>query len=464
MNEYDIKDTIAALSTPYSKSALALIRMSGSKALEIASKICFYAGDENKNITKFEHRKSYYALVKDENNTPIDELIVLSILAPNTFTSEDTIEFISHGSIVVIDSLLNLLIRNGARAANRGEFTYRAYINGRIGISEAEAIHDLIDSNNRLMAEASIYKMRGRLTREIDKLRDNIKNSLILVYGELDFPEDDTETFSYDKLIENFINIKKDIENILYNSNRVENLINGIKIAILGRVNAGKSSIFNMILDKNRAIVSNIAGTTRDFLSENIYIDNIPFYLMDTAGFHKEADNDIELEGIERAKKCAYEANIILAVFDSSRNADENDINLIEFLTTLKDKNIIYILNKSDEEKKFDYNIDSNNIITISTKTKEGKDKLIKELKNYVNDSDIDIFNKESYVNNRERGYLEKGLKQLDICIEKSKMSFSLDEVAEEMNILNNILGNVSGKIDAEEVINEIFANFCIGK
>lgn len=464
MNEYDIKDTIAALSTPYSKSALALIRMSGSKALEIASKICFYAGDENKNIHKFEHRKSYYALVKDENNTPIDELIVLSTLSPNTFTSEDTIEFISHGSIVVIDSLLNLLIRNGARAANRGEFTYRAYINGRIGISEAEAIHDLIDSNNRLMAEASIYKMRGRLTREIDKLRDNIKNSLMLVYGELDFPEDDTETFSYDKLIENFINIKKDIENILYNSSRVENLINGIKVAILGRVNAGKSSIFNMILDKNRAIVSNIAGTTRDFLSENIYIDNIPFYLMDTAGFHKEADNDIELEGIERAKKCANEANIILAVFDSSSNADENDINLIEFLKTLKDKNIIYILNKSDEEKKFDYNIDSKNIINISTKTKEGKDKLIQSLKNYVNDSDIDIFNKESYVNNRERGYLEKGLKQIDICIEKSKMSFSLDEVAEEMNILNNILGNVSGKIDAEEVINEIFANFCIGK
>ena len=463
-NIYDIKDTIVALSSPYSKSALAIIRMSGNKALEIASKICFYAGDENKNIKNFEHRKSYYALIKDENNTPIDELIVLSTLSPNTFTSEDTIEFISHGSIVVIDSLINLIIRNGARAANRGEFTYRAYINGRIGISEAEAIHDLIDSNNKLMAEASIYKMRGRLTREIDKLRENIKNSLMLVYGELDFPEDDTESFSYDKLIENFYELKKDIENILSNSKRVENLINGIKVAILGRVNAGKSSIFNMILDRERAIVSNIAGTTRDFLSENIYIDNIPFYLMDTAGFHKEADNDIELEGIERAKKCAYESNIIIAVFDISDKANEDDINLIDFLKTLSNKNIIYILNKTDSENKFDYGIEAENIINISTKTKEGKEKLIEALKNYVSDSDINIFNKESYVNSRERGYLEHGLKQLDVCIEKSKLSFSLDEVAEEMNILNNILGNVSGKIDAEEVINEIFANFCIGK
>ena len=464
MNEYDIKDTIAALATPYSKSALAIIRMSGSKSLEIASKICFYANDENKNIKNFEHRKSYYALIKDENNTPIDELIVLSTLSPNTFTSEDTIEFISHGSIVVIDSLMNLLIRNGARSANRGEFTYRAYINGRIGISEAEAIHDLIDSNNKLMAEASIYKMRGRLTREIDKLRENIKNSLMLVYGELDFPEDDTESFSYDKLIEMFIQIKNDIENILSNSKRVENLINGIKVAILGKVNAGKSSIFNMILGNERAIVSNIAGTTRDFLSENIYIENIPFYIMDTAGFHKEADNDIELEGIERAKKCADEADIVLAVFDSSIDADEDNINLIKLLNTLNNKNIIFILNKSDEEKKFNYKIESSNIINISTKTGEGKNTLIQTLKNYVTDSDIDIFNKESYVNNREKGYLKRGLEQIDICIEKSKASFSLDEIAEEMNILNNILGNVSGKIDAEEVINEIFANFCIGK
>lgn len=463
MNEYDLKDTIVALSTPFSKSALAVIRMSGNKSLEIASKICFYANNENINIKKFEHRKSYYALIKDENNNPIDELILLTTLSPNTFTTEDTVEFICHGSVVIIESLINLIIRNGARAANRGEFTYRAYINGRIGISEAEAVHDLIDSNNRLMAEASIYKMRGRLTREIDRLRENIKNSLILIYGEIDFPEDETENFSYNKLIENFYKIKKDIENILNNSKKVETLINGIKVAILGKVNAGKSSIFNMILGKDRAIVSSVAGTTRDFLSENIYIENIPFYLMDTAGFHKEANNDIEIEGIERAKKCADESNIIIAVFDGSKKVSEDDINLIEFLETIKDKNIIYLINKSDIENKFDYDF-KNPIINISAKTEDGKEKLFSALKNYIKDGDIQIFNKESYVNNRERGYLERGLKQIDICIKKSKQNYSLDEVAEEMNILNNILGNVSGKIDAEEVISEIFENFCIGK
>lgn len=462
INYYDIKDTIVALATPYAKSALAVIRMSGNNALSIASKVSFYANSENKNIIKFEHRKSYYALIKDENNNPIDELIILTTLSPNSFTTEDTVEFISHGSIVVIDELLKLLVRQGARLANKGEFTYRSYINGRIGISEAEAIHDLIDSNNNLMAKASIYKMRGKLTREIDKLRDSIKSALILVYGELDFPEDETEDFSYDSLIENFYNIENNIHHILNSSKRVENLINGIRVSIIGRVNAGKSSIFNMILGKERAIVSNIEGTTRDFLSENIYIDGIPFYIMDTAGFHKEANDDIEKEGIERAKRCADEAHIILAVFDGSREIDDDDKNLIDFLASLEDKTIHYIINKSDEKQKFNYSF--NNTINISTKTEEGKDKLLEALKNYIQSSDIDLFNKESYVNNRERNYLEKSLSQLSICIEKAKKNYSLDEVAEEMNILNNILANVSGKVDAEEVIDEIFTNFCIGK
>ncbi len=462
INYYDIKDTIVALATPYAKSALAVIRMSGNNALSIASKVSFYANSENKNIIKFEHRKSYYALIKDENNNPIDELIILTTLSPNSFTTEDTVEFISHGSIVVIDELLKLLVRQGARLANKGEFTYRSYINGRIGISEAEAIHDLIDSNNNLMAKASIYKMRGKLTREIDKLRDSIKNALILVYGELDFPEDETEYFSYDSLIENFYNIEKNIYHILNSSKRVENLINGIRVSIIGRVNAGKSSIFNMILGKERAIVSNIEGTTRDFLSENIYIDGIPFYIMDTAGFHKEANDDIEKEGIERAKRCADEAHIILAVFDGSREIDDDDKNLVDFLESLENKTIHYIINKSDEKQKFNYSF--NKTINISTKTEEGKDKLLEALKNYIQSSDIDLFNKESYVNNRERNYLEKALSQLSICIEKAKQNYSLDEVAEEMNILNNILANVSGKVDAEEVIDEIFTNFCIGK
>lgn len=464
MSEYDIKDTIVALATPFSKSALAIVRLSGSKSFDIASKICFNAKTEN-IIKKFEHRKSYYVVIKDGDNIPIDELVILISVSPNTFTAEDTVEFISHGSVVVIETLIKLILRHGARLASRGEFTYRAYINGRIGISEAEAIHDLIESDNRLMAEASVYKMRGRLTREIDGLREKLKNALILLEGEIDFPEDETLTFSYISLIESLTIIKDDIKNILHNSKKVQNIMRGIKVAILGRINAGKSSVFNMILEKDRAIVSSVAGTTRDFLTESLYIDNIPFYIIDTAGFHHDTDNDIELEGIERAKKCAFESDVILAVFDGASKVTEDDISLISFLREMKNKKIIYVLNKSDMTFNLDYSFDEFAfVVSLSAKTEYGKYSLFDALKSAVKDEDMDIFSKESYVNTRERGYLEEGLYQVDICIDKCREEYTLDHIAEEMRILNNVLGNVSGKIEAQDVINEIFSNFCIGK
>lgn len=463
-DEYNINDTIVALATPFFKSALAVIRMSGKNAFNIASSICYNAKTEKK-IKSFEHRKSYYVIVKDENGALVDELVILTTLSPNTFTAEDTIEFISHGSPVVIETLIGLIIRNGARLAKNGEFTYRAYINGRISISEAEAIHDLIESDNRFMAEASIYKMRGRLTHEIDSLKDKLKYTIMLVEGEIDFPEDETVIFSYGELIENLKLIKKDIENILFNSHKVQKLMHGIKVAILGRVNAGKSSVFNMILDKDRAIVSSLEGTTRDFLTESIYIDNIPFYIMDTAGFHDEASDEVEIEGIERAKKCALESDIILAVFDSGEKTSKDDIALIDFLSNIKDKEIIYVLNKNDRAFKFEGVLDDSRVkVSLSAKTNEGKLLLINAMKSLIKKEDIDIFNKDVYVNIRERGCLEAALKQIDLCIEKSNDKYTLDHIAEEIRSLNDILGKVSGRLEADDIINEIFSKFCIGK
>lgn len=467
-NIYNIEDTIVALSTAYAKSALAVIRLSGKDALNITESIC-QSVKSKKSIKKFEHRKSYYVNILDSDNSLIDELVILTTLAPNTFTTEDTVEFFPHGSTVVVENLISLLVKKGARLAERGEFTYRAYINGRIGISEAEAIHDLIESDNRLTATASIYKMKGRLSNEINNLRNAVKEVLILIEGELDFPEDETEEFSYEKLVFKFKEIKNKINLLLKHSNTVQKLMNGISVAIIGKVNSGKSSIFNMLLDKDRAIVSNIAGTTRDFLSETIYINSIPFYITDTAGFHKEAVDEIEKEGIERAKKCANDAGVIIAVFDGSKQLDENDNYLINYLNTLNqnNKNIIYVLNKSDEKIKAEIksNIFNNiEFIKLSAKTFEGKDLLTDLLTKSFAQKDKEIFNNESYVNERERGMLEKSLSALEICIEKSKEKYPLDYIAEEARLLNSILSNVSGKIEAEDIINEIFSRFCIGK
>lgn len=469
-NVYNLKDTIVALATPYAKSALAVVRMSGKDAINIISNICTTATG-GKKIKKFEHRKSYYVNITDSDESIVDELVILITLSPNSFTTEDTVEFFSHGSTVVIENLINLLVTNGCRLANRGEFTYRAYINGRIGISEAEAIHDLIEADNKLTATASIYKMKGRLSSEINNLRDSIKEVLILIEGELDFPEDETEEFSYERLISEFYNIKNKIEILLKHSNTVQKLMTGIFVAIIGKVNSGKSSIFNMLLDKDRAIVSNIAGTTRDFLSESIYINSVPFYITDTAGFHKEAVDEIEKEGIERAKKCASDASVIIAVFDCLSPLDENDNYLIEYLSSLKqtdkNKNIIYVLNKCDEKSKSEITgeiFNNSDFIKLSTKTFEGRDLLTQALTKSFTQEEKKIFNTESYVNARERGLLEQSLAALDICIEKSKDKYQLDYIAEEARVLNNILSNVSGKIEAEDIINEIFSRFCIGK
>jgi len=462
MSEYDIKDTIVALSTPLAKSALAIVRMTGKESVNIAKKICFNALTDIK-IEKFEHRKSYYVNIKDKNNIIIDELVVLITLSPNTFTSEDTVEFFPHGSIVIIEALLELAVSYGARLAQKGEFTYRAYINGRLSISEAEAIHDIIESKNRLMSEASIYKMKGRLNRSIDTLKGYVKDILILVEGEIDFPEDDTVPFSYSILIEKLKTLRDKINGILESSKTVHKIIDGVKITILGKVNVGKSSIFNMLVESNRAIVSSVAGTTRDFIHEVFYIDSIPFYIMDTAGFHAETDNEIEIEGIRRSKECALESDIILAVFDKSSSIEKDDLFLMEYLGTLQNKNIIYVLNKRDCENNFDTSY-IKNFIPLSTKTLQGKGEIVDCFRSIFKQSDMEVFNKESYVNLREKGYLELAITIIDECIKKSEDDYMLDNVAEDIRILNNTLFNINGKIEANDVIDEIFSKFCIGK
>lgn len=462
MNEYNINDTIVALATPLAKSAIAVIRLSGKDAFNIASSIC-YSVITDKQIKKFEHRKSYFVNVKDKERNIIDELVILINKSPNSFTTEDTVEFYCHGSLVVIENLMNLIVSRGARLANRGEFTYRAYMGGRIGISEAEAIADLIDSENTYQAKASIYKMKGRFGHEIEALREAVLDTLTLVYGEIDFPEDETENFSYEALNNKLMIIRENIKNILSSSKTVKKLMDGIKVAILGKVNAGKSSIFNMLLDKNRAIVSNIAGTTRDSIHELIYINSVPFYIMDTAGLNSNSSDSIEHIGIEKSFECGVYANVILAVFDCSSEYSKEDEELKKFLETQKDKTIIYILNKIDLEKKLNTS-SITDYIEISTKNLKGKDKLIEKLSNIFTQADREVFNNESYVNLREKTFLENSIEIIDSILEKTSSNYSLDQIAEDINLLNNTLGFVSGKIESDDVINTIFSKFCIGK
>ncbi len=465
-NNYSLDDTIVALSSPYAKSAIAVIRMSGKDALNIARAISINTKSQ-KQIKNFTSHKAYYVEIKDGENI-VDDAVLLVMKNPNTYTTEDVVEIYSHGSIPVIEKIIALIIKHGARLASAGEFTYRAYINGRLDISEATAIHDLIDANNYLEAEASIYKMKGRLKTEVDDIRNALTDVLIQIEGSLDFPEDDDIEFSYSDITSAFKHLLDKIEYIIHASNTVRKFINGVRIAIVGKTNVGKSSIFNMLLDTERASVSDIAGTTRDSLHECIYIDSIPYYLMDTAGFHGDTSDKIEQLGIERSTKCINEADIVIAVFDYNSKINEDDNAIIELLKTIKNKTIIFVLNKTDLEQNIDYdfaaNFNTESPVLLSVKNKSGKVELVDRIKSTTSQSDIEIFKKETYINMTEKEYLLKSIDVINDCLTKIEANESLDIVAEEARLVLALINNISHPLATDDIINEIFSRFCIGK
>ncbi len=457
---YNLDDTIVALSSPYGKSAIAVIRMSGKNSIDIARNI---SSRNNKKIENFESHKAYNVDIIDDNSI-IDNVLMLVMKSPNTYTTDDTVEFYTHGSIPVIERLISLLVSKGARLASKGEFTYRAYINGKIDMSEATAVHDLIESKNYLAAEASVYKMKGRLKTEVDEIKEALTDTLIHIEGELDFPEDETVEFSYEAIYKSFVNLKNKITHILEASEVVGKFIDGLRIAIIGKTNVGKSSIFNMLLGMERSIVSDIAGTTRDSLHECIYIDDIPYYLMDTAGFHEKSENEIEQMGIERTIKCAKEADVIIAVFDHSQKFAEDDNAIVKFLESVEDKKIIYVINKTDLEKNIDHNFESENTILLSTKNKTGKSELIEQIKRNVSEDDIDLIKKETYINIVEKNYLRNATEEIEHCLIKIENEESLDIIAEEARIITKLINNISHPTTADDIIDVIFSKFCIGK
>lgn len=455
---YKLEDTIVSLSSVYGKSAIAVVRMSGKEAINILKQTAY--SKDGKKIETFENRKTYYVTIKDKESA-VDMLLVVVTHAPNTYTGQDMVELYPHGSVAVIERLINLMIRLGARAASNGEYTYRAYINGKIDMSEALAIHDLIESDNYRKAEASLYKMEGRLSKEVSEIKEALINTLIRIEGELDFPEDETVEFSYSELEKSFLLLKEKTEHILSVSNVVEKIMQGVRVAIIGKVNAGKSSIFNMIVGSEHAIVSDMAGTTRDSIRQCVYIEGTPYYITDTAGFNKNPENKVEQIGIERTIKNANEADVILAVFDGSENVTEDDKSVLDYLKNIK-KHLIYILNKSDLGIKTDYGFEK--YIKLSAKTGEGKKELISELQNIIKKEDIDIFTKETYINAEEKRYLSESLALIIKCIDETNAHSPLDIIAEETRILTSKINNIITPLETTDVINEIFSRFCIGK
>lgn len=456
--------TIAAISTAPAIGGIGIVRMSGKDCFEVLEKIFKPKNPETiENIAGY--RIKYGTIVNPETNRVVDEVLVSYFKCPKSYTAENMCEINSHGGIVVLREILELCLKNGAELAKPGEFTERAFLNGRIDLTQAEAIIDIINAKSTREAQESANQLEGYLSRKINEIREKIMDIMVKIEANIDYPEYDVEEVS-NKDAENKL---KEIENELIKlSKTFENgkiLKEGVKIAIIGSPNAGKSSLLNSMLKEERAIVTDIAGTTRDIIEEQISIEGIPFKVIDTAGI-RDAKDKIEQIGIEKSKKAANEADVILAVFDSSVPLNDEDR---EILNLLKHKKSIIVLNKTDlkqivnNECKEIQDVNTE-VINISLKNNEGLERIYESLVKMFNLNQINLDNELTITNIRHQELINKAIESTRMALNDLNNSMPIDIISINIKEILEHLGEITGDNVSEDIIKSIFAKFCLGK
>ena len=455
--------TIAAISTATGNGGIGIIRMSGKKSFEILNKFFVPSNKNNQEINGYTMKFGY--IVNPDTQEKIDEVLVSFFVSPKSYTTENMCEINSHGGIIVEKKILELCLKNGAELAEPGEFTKRAFLNGRIDLTQAESVIDLINSKSDNEAKASINQLEGNLSKKIHEIRNKLLDVMADIEANIDYPEYDIEEIT-NKKIEKVLNeIKNDLINL---SNSFENgkiLKEGVKTIILGKPNAGKSSLLNSILNEERAIVSEYAGTTRDTIEEFVNIDGITLKLIDTAGIRK-TDDKIEEIGVKRALKLAEESDLIIAIFDGSKELDDEDL---EILKIIKNKKSIILLNKKDiGDKKLENNEiikeASNNIVKISAKTGDGIEEIYKKISELFKVKEIEMNDGVIITNIRHKNQIDKALKSVNEAIESNNSGLPIDIVSIPIKQILSDLSAITGEDVSEDIINEIFSKFCLGK
>lgn len=454
--------TIVAISTAPAIGGIGIIRMSGEKVFEILDKI--FIAKKTEDISKIKGYTMKYGKIVD-NNEIIDEVLVSYFKAPKSYTSENMCEINSHGGIIVVKKILELCLKNGAILAEPGEFTKRAFLNGRIDLTQAEAIIDVINAKTDKELKASVNQLEGFLKAQIENIRKKAIDLIVDIEASIDYPEYDVEEVTYEKSKYMLENIKEELEKLSKSFETGKIIKDGIKMAIIGRPNAGKSSLLNEILKEERAIVTNIAGTTRDTIEEQIIIGGIPFKIIDTAGIRK-ANDEIEKIGIEKSRKVAKESDIIIAVFDNSEKLKEEDFEILEFI---KNKNAIIILNKIDlleNNKEIINEIErvGKKIIKISLLKKIGIELLYDELIQKFNLNEISLDNENIITNLRHKNLIDNAIKSTKEAIESLENNMPVDIIAINIKDILEELGKITGESVSEDIIKEIFSKFCLGK
>lgn len=436
--------------------------MSGEKCFDVLQKIFI---PKNKNNAK--EIKGYtikYGHIVD-NGQIVDEVLVSFFLKPKSYTTENMCEIQTHGGNLIVKKILELCLKNGADMAEPGEFTKRAFLNGRIDLLQAESVIDVIEAKSEKELKAGINQLEGRLSKEIQKIKQKIMDVMVNIEVDIDYPEYDIEEVAYNDIEKMIEDVIKDLEHLEKSFDDGKILKEGIKTAIIGKPNAGKSSLLNLILNEDRAIVTEIEGTTRDTIEEFVTINGVPLKLIDTAGI-REAKDEVEKIGIEKSKEMAKDADLIIAIFDSSKKLTEEDINILELI---KDKQCIIVLNKIDLEQKINENTKqinetSKNIVKMSMKEQNGLKDLYKKISELFSFEKINVDNSTIITNVRHKNLISKALKS---CFEvKKEMAnkMPLDIIAISLKDILECLGNITGDVVSEDIINEIFSKFCLGK
>ncbi|WP_195948253.1 tRNA uridine-5-carboxymethylaminomethyl(34) synthesis GTPase MnmE [Paraclostridium bifermentans] len=457
-----IDDTIAAIATAPGEGGIGIIRISGEKSLQVANDI--FKSVSGKKIEEYNTRTLIYGHIIDGEKT-IDEVLVAYMKGPNSYTTEDVIEINCHGGFISVKKILELVLSKDVRLADQGEFTKRAFLNGRIDLAQAEAIIDVINAKTEMAHTVAQSQLEGSLSKKIKDLRFGITEMLAHITVSIDFPDEDVEHITYNTLKEKSLELQKEINKLYDTAESGKILRDGLKTVIVGKPNVGKSSLLNAVLGENRAIVTDIPGTTRDVIEEFVNIKGIPLKIVDTAGI-RETEDVVEKIGVEKSKEFFNSADLSIVVLDSSRELEIEDIEILEAVQPNK---TIVLLNKTDLDQVIDIEkikqfVDEKNIITISALQHEGIEKIHDKIEDMVFEGTVRNSSDLVVTNSRHKDALYKAKQSISDALTAIDSYMPLDFIEVDFKNIWDYLGYINGDTVTEDLLDTIFSNFCIGK
>ena len=450
-------DCIAAISSANGEEGIGIVRMTGEGCVDVLDSV-FKRANDNADLI---NRKMTYGHIVDDNEI-VDEVLVCYMKAPHTYTREDVVEIYTHGGVVAVRKVLEVLLNNGARLAEAGEFTKRAFLNGRIDLSQAEAIIDMIKAKTDKAYSVSMKQLEGSVNRNIKQLRDQLLDMLSHVEYSINFTEDMQDELDNTPVLNEGKEVLDKLKKLSESANRGRIIRDGINTTIIGKPNVGKSSLLNALLKENRAIVTDIPGTTRDVIEEYIDLDGISLKINDTAGI-RDTEDIVEKIGVEKSVSFISDSDLIIAIFDSSREFDDEDRKILDLI---RDKKSIVLLNKIDLDGGFDFdeNLEGIEVIHTSIKNNEGIEDLENKIIEMFNDGYIEANNDNIITNIRHRDIINKAIKSLESSLHDMEAGVPIDCFEVDLRNAWEILGEITGETVDDDVLNKIFSDFCIGK